>query len=125
MKDMAAQKARIIHEIRKSKTMANLIEVIARSHFSDTRIGTITRKMRVRIPENIAADLESLNLVTRVNPPPKKENFPIATPEPAGADQSPVLSPAAPALPNQTATSRRRGRPRKNGESSPLKILGD
>lgn len=39
------------------------VEVVATSHFTDTRIGSITRKQRIFIPVQIAEDLHSIGLV--------------------------------------------------------------
>lgn len=50
--------------------MMELVNVICNAHFTDTRIGAVSRKQIVKIPVHIAKDLESLNLVTIRDPLP-------------------------------------------------------
>ena len=44
------------------------VEVIATGHFTDTRIGSVSRKQRLFIPVNVAEDLHSIGLVDYANP---------------------------------------------------------
>jgi len=43
------------------------VEVVATSHFTDSRIGSITRKQRLFIPAQVAEDLHSIGLVQYPN----------------------------------------------------------
>lgn len=43
------------------------VEVVAISHFSDSRIGSVSRKQRLFIPANVAEDLHSIGLVQYPN----------------------------------------------------------
>ena len=44
------------------------VEVVATSHFSDSRIGSVSRKQRLLIPVQVAEDLHSIGLVEYANP---------------------------------------------------------
>jgi len=43
------------------------VEVVATSHFSDSRIGSVSRKQRLFIPVQVAEDLHSIGLVQYPN----------------------------------------------------------
>ena len=82
------------------------IEVIATSHFSDSRIGSVSRKQKLRVPVQVAEDLISLELVAYVNPPETTASEPQSTaPQDAGGDESSVSSQADQASVNETASS--------------------
>lgn len=94
-----------------------LIEVVATAHFTDTRIGAVSRKQRIRIARPLAEELASLGLVTFLHPTaatavPAQSTAPLGD----GAGESPALSPADQASPETTATSQERS---PDGESSP------
>lgn len=44
------------------------VEVIALSHFTDTRIGSISRKQRLFVPVNVAEDLHEIGVIEYANP---------------------------------------------------------
>jgi hypothetical protein len=94
-----------------------LIEVIANSHFEDSRIGAVSRKQRLRIGKQLAEHLVSLGLVDYVNPPQAVvyEN-PKIEPEVVGGDEPSMSLPPERVLPEKTATLFRRGRPKKTSE---------
>lgn len=74
------------------------VEVISTSHFTDTRIGGVSRKQRLFVPAHIAEELHSLGLVEYPNAQATPTNNP---PTEALADGGGVLlasSPVAPAL---------------------------
>lgn len=94
-----------------------LVEVVATSHFTDTRIGAVSRKQRIRIARPLAEELASLGLVTFLHPTaatavPAQSTAPLGD----GVGESPALSPAGQASPETTATSQERN---PDGESSP------
>jgi hypothetical protein len=45
-----------------------LIEVVALQHFADSRIGSVTRKQRLKLPIGLAEQLESAGCVEILNP---------------------------------------------------------
>lgn len=99
-----------------------LIEVVALAHFSDTRVGSVSRKQRMKLPLPLVEQLEELGLVQRANPQAASANASQPTaPLGAGGGASPALSPAAQASPARTATSQ----PPKAGASSPSTTAGD
>jgi hypothetical protein len=96
-----------------------LIDVIARAHFDNPKLGAVARKQRLRIGKDLAEHLASLDLVDYVNPPkavvveaPRTEATDL------GGDEPSMLSQQAPVSPDETATVFRRGRRRKTEESS-------
>ena len=96
-----------------------IVDVIAKAHFFDERIGAVGRKQRLRIPKQLAEYLVSLDMVDFVNPQQVAPQEPNSTePVESGVEQpSAVLQPAQ-ALPEQTAKPSRRGRKKTAGESS-------
>ena len=95
-----------------------LIEVIAKSHFEDSRIGAVSRKQRLRIPKELAEFLVKLDLVDYINPPLALVKQPPQTEATdAGGDELPSWSPPEQVLPETTAPLFRRGRRKKTGES--------
>jgi len=94
-----------------------LIEVIAKSHFEDTRIGAVSRKQRLRIGKQLAEQLVDLGLVDYLNPPQAVviENH-KTEPEVVGGDEPSMSLPPEQALPEVTARLFRRGRPKKTSE---------
>ena len=94
-----------------------LIEVVATAHFTDTRIGAVSRKQRLRLPVMLAEELESLSLVKPLNPHSTTATNPQQTaPQAVGGGESSVLSQAGQASQSETASSPERN---KTGESSP------
>lgn len=45
-----------------------IVDVISLAHFADTRIGAVSRKQRLRLPIQLAEEMEMLGLVAPVNP---------------------------------------------------------
>jgi hypothetical protein len=94
-----------------------LIEVISLASFEDTRIGSVTRKQRLRISADLANYLHGIGLIKYVNPPqavviesPKTEATDL------GGDAPQSLSQPEPASPSETVKVSRRGRRKKTGE---------
>lgn len=79
------------------------VEVVATSHFSDSRIGSISRKQRLFIPVQVAEDLHSIGLVEYANPnsATAKKN-PQTGPLAAGGGVLPASLPAVQALQPKT-----------------------
>ena len=99
-----------------------MIEVIALSHFSDSRIGSASRKQKLVLPLEIAEQLESIGLVQRTNPTAATASVHQSTaPQDVGGGESPVSSPAAPASPRETATLSESG----GGQPSSSTTVGD
>lgn len=99
-----------------------LIEVIALSHFTDSRIGGASRKQKLRLPVEIAEQLESIGLVQRTNPTAATANAPQSTaPQGVGGGESPALLPAAPVSPSETAILSET----EGGQPSPSTTAGD
>jgi len=94
-----------------------LVEVVATAHFTNTRIGAVSRKQRLRLPVMLAEELESLSLVKTLNPHSTTAADPRQTaPQVVGGGESSASSPADQASPETTATSQERN---PDGESSP------
>lgn len=94
-----------------------LIEVIARTHFSDSRIGSVSRKQRIRIPKDVAEHLISLDLVEYLNPIKAVVESPVKIEATElGGDEPSTLSQPEPVLQEETATLFRRGRRKKTSE---------
>lgn len=99
--------------------MMELVEIASNCHFTDTRIGSISRKQRLKIPAHIARELQSLNLVKIINPQPAVfQNYPRSAPQPDGGEVQSVSSPVDQVSEPKTPKQSRRGRPKKTGESS-------
>lgn len=94
-----------------------LIEVVARTHFSDSRIGSVSRKQRIRLPKDVAAHLVTLELVEYANPiqAAVKQN-PKTEPEALGGDEPPMSSQPDVASLEPTVNVFRRGRRKKTSE---------
>lgn len=98
-----------------------IVEVVALAHFADTRVGSVSRKQKLRLNPVLAEQLEEMGLVARVNPPQATAIAPQPTaPLGAGGGESLVSSPAAPVSTDLTA-SLPSG---KDGESSPSTTVG-
>lgn len=94
-----------------------VVEVISKAHFTDTRIGAVSRKQRLRIYKAFAEELQALDLVEIVSPnvasaAQSQQTAPLG----AGGGESPALSPAAQASPETIVTSQESN---PDGESSP------
>lgn len=75
------------------------IEVIATSHFTDTRIGSVSRKQRLLVPINVAEDLHSIGMVEYANPQAATaRNNPPTGPLAAGGGELPASLPVVQAL---------------------------
>ena len=95
-----------------------LIEVIAKSHFEDSRIGAVSRKQRLRIPKELAEFIVNLDLVDYINPPlALVKQPPQIEAADTGGDELPSWSPPELVSQSQTAQTLRRGRRKKTVES--------
>jgi hypothetical protein len=56
-----------------------LIEVLALQHFADSRIGSVTRKQRLKLPIGLAEQLESAGCVEILNPRRTVRTMPSAS----------------------------------------------
>lgn len=98
-----------------------IIEVVALAHFADTRVGSVSRKQKLRLAPQIADQLEEMGLVARVNPPQATPTTPPSiAPQVAGGGESLASLPAAPASPASTANLPSD----KDGASSPSTTAG-
>jgi hypothetical protein len=89
---------------RERTKIMEVVEAIALCHFSDTRIGGVSRKQRLRLPALLADQLESVGLIEIVNPSPTVVISPRQTaPLAVGAGALSQSSPAAPVLPREIA----------------------
>lgn len=83
-----------------------LVEIIALAHFDDSRIGSVSKKMRLKVPSVVADDLESIGLVQIVNPrvatAPRSS---MTAPQVVGQGVSPVLLQADQVSPRKIANS--------------------
>lgn len=83
-----------------------LVEIIALAHFDDSRIGSVSKKMRLKVPSVVADDLESIGLVQILNPrvatAPRSASI---VPPVVGQGVSPVLLQADQVSPRRIATS--------------------
>ena len=96
-----------------------IVDVIAKAHFSDDRIGAVGRKQRLRIPKALAEYLVSIDLVDLVNPSVvATQEIPSTGLVESGVEQPSAVLPQAQALPEKTVTISRRGRKKMGGESS-------
>lgn len=75
------------------------VEVVATSHFTDTRIGGVSRKQRLFIPAHIAEELHSIGLVEYPNAQATATKNPLIAALADGGGVLPVLLPVAQALP--------------------------
>lgn len=99
-----------------------MIEVIALAHFTDSQVGSASRKQKLRLPLGVVERLESFGLVQRTNPKVATASAPQSTaPQGVGGGESPALLPAAPVSPSATATLS----PDKGGPQSPSTTVGD
>jgi hypothetical protein len=83
-----------------------LIEVVALQHFADSRIGSVTRKQRLKLPIGLAEQLESAGCVEILNPYRTVRTMPLAseTTDAGGATLS-VSSPPVQVLPQRIVSS--------------------
>lgn len=89
---------------RERTKIMEVVEAIALCHFSDTRIGGVSRKQRLRLPALLADQLESVGLIEIVNPSPTVVISPRQTaPLAVGAGALSQSSPAALVLPREIA----------------------
>ena len=83
-----------------------LVEIIALAHFEDSRIGSVSKKMRLKVPSVVADDLESIGLVQILNPrvatAPRSASI---VPPVVGQGVSPVLLQADQVSPRKIASS--------------------
>jgi hypothetical protein len=94
-----------------------MIDVIAKAHFDDSRLGSISRKQRLRIQKALAQHLADLGLVDLVDPPQAVAvSTPKTEPEVVGGGAPSTLSPPALVSDESTATLFRRGRRKKTSE---------
>jgi hypothetical protein len=77
------------------------VEVVATSHFTDTRIGGVSRKQRLFIPAHIAEELHSIGLVEYPNVQATATKNPLIAALADGGGVLPVLLPVAQVLPRK------------------------
>lgn len=83
-----------------------IVEVISLAHFADTRIGAVSRKQRLRLPIQLAEEMEMLGLVAPINPKPataKETQSTVALG--VGGGELSQLSPAGQVSPKPIAPS--------------------
>ena len=78
------------------------VEVVATGHFSDSRIGSVSRKQRLFVPINVAEDLHSIGLVEYPNAEATASKNPPIDKLVDGGGVLPVLLPAAQVLQPKT-----------------------
>lgn len=78
------------------------VEVISTSHFTDTRIGAVSRKQRLFVPVHIAEELHSIGLVVYPNAQATATENPQIEALVDGGGVLPVLLPVVQALPAKT-----------------------
>jgi hypothetical protein len=94
-----------------------LIEVISLAHFEDTRIGSVTRKQRLRISADLADHLYGMGLIQYANPQQAVViESPKTEPVHLGGDAPQSLSQPEPVSQSETVKVFRRGRRSKMGE---------
>jgi len=94
-----------------------LVDVIALAHFSDTRIGALSRKQRIAIPSHVAEELVQLGVVKYLNPPLTVAQKPSQiAPAADGGELLSVSSPVAQASPRKTRKLPRKGKENADGE---------
>jgi len=92
-----------------------LVSVICKAHFEDTRIGAVSRKQVVRVPVHVAQELASLDLVEIRDPlPAVSQKRP--EPEVDGGVEPHISSLAEEVFPTETVSLSRRGRRKKEVE---------
>jgi hypothetical protein len=93
-----------------------LVDVVCNAHFSDTRIGAVSRKQIIKLPVHIAKDLASLDLVTIRDPlPAVLRARPQIVPQVDGGAEPLVSLQVDQVSISKTPRQLRRGRPRKGG----------
>ena len=97
------------------------VEVVALSHFSDSRIGSISRKQRLFVPVNVAEDLHSIGLIEYPNTQATAKKNPLIGLLADGGGVLPASSPAAQALQPKIVMQF----PAQDGHQSPSMTLTD
>lgn len=93
-----------------------IVDVIAKAHFFDERIGAIGRKQRLRIPKALAEYLVSIDMVDLVNPSVVvTKEIPSIGLEESGVEQPSAALPQAQALPEKIVTISRKSRKKTTG----------
>jgi hypothetical protein len=93
-----------------------LVDVVCNAHFTDTRIGAVSRKQIIKLPVHIAKDLASLDLVTIRDPiPAVLQARPQIAQKPDGGAEPPQSLQEDQVSTDETPKPSRRGRPRKAG----------
>lgn len=83
-----------------------LVEIIALTHFEDSRIGSVSKKMRLKVSSVVADDLQSIGVIEIVNPPvATARSVHTTAPQVDGRGVSPVLLQADRVSPRKIATS--------------------
>lgn len=83
-----------------------LVEIIALTHFEDSRIGSVSNKMRLKVPSVVADDLQSIGVIEIVNPlVATARSVHTTAPQVDGRGVSPVLLQADRVSPRKIATS--------------------
>lgn len=81
----------------------DLVDVISKAHFTDTRIGGVSRKQRLRMQIDIAEQLQSMGLVEIIDPQPTTAKKSQQTePLGAGGGKSSASSPVDQVSPKKT-----------------------
>jgi len=103
-------------KLKKTMMKTEIVDVIAKAHFFDDRIGAVGRKQRLRIPKALAEYLASIDLVDLVNPSVvATQEIPSTGLVESGVEQPSAALPQAQALPEPTAPIFRRGRKKTAG----------
>jgi len=97
------------------------VEVVATSHFSDSRIGSVSRKQRLFIPVQVAEDLHSIGLVQYPNNQATAKKNPQIGLLADGGGVLPASLPAVQALQPKTVMRF----PAQDGQPSPSTTAGD
>ena len=93
-----------------------IVDVIAKAHFFDDRIGAVGRKQRLRIPKALAEYLVSIDLVDLANPSVvATQEIPSIGLVESGVEQPSAVLPQAQALPEPIVTTSRRSRKKTAG----------
>jgi hypothetical protein len=96
-----------------------LIDVVATAHFENPQTGAVARKQRLRIGKQLAQYLDSLGLITFVNPiVAAVREYPKTEAVSLGGDEPSTLSQPEAVSQSETVPIFRRGRRRKTDASS-------
>lgn len=83
--------------------MVEIVDVVATSHFDDPRIGSVSRKQRLRIAKPLANYLHDLGVIRYLDETAEEKKSDLTDPQGGGGDEQSALSPAGPASQKKTA----------------------